>query len=117
MPSTSDRKIILTYNGDVTGTLVFTATRNGATPAVVELVNLASGNNTITVPTGGSTVLGCTILPPSANTTNMTLRGVAGDTGVQLHDSDPSSIAIDPAVTSFVLNAAGAITGVRLLWT
>jgi hypothetical protein len=58
-----------------------------------------------------------TILPPTGNTTNITLKGVTGDTGIQLHDTDPSTISLDPAVTSFVLTAAAQITGVRLYWS
>ena len=47
----------------------------------------------------------------------ITLKGVSGDTGVALHLTDPSTIALASSVTSFVLTTGGAITGVRLIWT
>lgn len=113
----SKRRVTIVMSGDFEMAETFRAADNADAPGTLELVTLASGANTITVPTGGATVTGCTIIPPTGNTTNITLKGVTGDTGVQLHDSDPTSLAIDPGVVNFVLTAAAQITGVRLIWT
>lgn len=117
MAVTSKRNVVVTMTGDFEFAEVFKAAENADSPGGSALITLASGANTITVPTGGSTVTGCTIIPPVDNTTNITLKGVTGDTGVQLHDEDPTSLGIDPAITSFCLTAAAEIIGVRLIWT
>ena len=117
MPVTSNRNQSLTFSGDVSGTTHLGAAANTASPGSVTFQNLSSGNNTITLPGGVSTVVSCTILPPSGNTTAITLRGVAGDTGFRLHNTDPCTITFASTVTDFVLNAGGAITGVRFYWS
>jgi hypothetical protein len=70
-------------------------------------VALASGANTITVPTGATGVL---IIPPAANAQTLTLKGVTGDTGVPISPSQPSLImfATAPPAT-IVVTAGGAI--------
>lgn len=114
----STRSIVITYTGDVTGTEEIDAAANVASPGAITIQSLASGANTITVPTStGVTVKACTIVPPAGNTTTITLKGVTGDTGVQLHDTDPTTIAIDDSVTSFCLTAGAIIQGVRLYWS
>lgn len=115
--ATSNRTITLVFTGPPAGTQTIAGAENTAAPNSIEIKTLSSGANTITVPTGGATVTACTIVPPAGNTTNLTLKGVTGDTGVQLHDTDPSSISLDAATTSFCLTAAGTITGVRLYWS
>ena len=115
--ATSNKTITLVFTGPPAGTQTITAAENTAAPNSIEIKTLASGFNTITVPTGGSTVTSCTIVPPAGNTTNITLKGVTGDTGIQLHDTDPSSVSLDASVTSFGLTAAAQITGVRLYWS
>lgn len=117
MAATSNRTSTITFGGDVVSSHTVTAAQNTDSPASVEIKTLASGANTITVPTGGTVPTACTIVPPVANTTNITLKGVTGDTGIQLHDSDPSTISLDSTVTSFVLTAAAQITDVRLYWS
>lgn len=117
MSVTATRTITIVYTGDVTGTEPIAAASNAASPGSIEIKTLASGANTITVPTGGATVTAVTIVPPTGNTTNITLKGVTGDTGIQLHDTDPSSISIDPATTSFCVTCAAQITGVRFYWS
>lgn len=112
------RSTVITYTGDVDGTETIDAAANTASPGAITIQALASGANTITVPTStGVTVKACTIAPPTGNTTSITLKGVTGDTGVQLHDTDPTTIAIDDSVTSFCLTAGAAIQGVRFYWT
>lgn len=114
----STRKTVITLTGDVAGTQTIEAATNVASPGSIEIVSLASGANTINVPAPtGITPTACTIVPPAGNTTSITLKGVTGDTGIQLHNTDPSSVALDDSVTSFVLTAGAAIEGVRIFWT
>jgi hypothetical protein len=106
----------LTFSGDLNTVETVYAALNSASPAQEEIRTLASGATTITVPTGGATVVAVTIIPPAGNTLLITLKGVAGDTGVPLHKTDPTTIALDSTAATFVLNAANTITGVRLRW-
>ena len=92
--STSTRKVTIVYSGDVDGTQEINAASNADSPAAVEIVTLASGSNTITVPTSGTVPTAVTIVPPTDNTTSITLKGVTGDT-----------------------TAGGVVTGVRLYWS
>lgn len=118
MAAQSTRVTTITFTGDVTGTQTLEADTNAASPASNAIQALSSGANTITVPTStGVTVTACTVIPPTGNTTSITLKGVSGDTGIQIHDTDPTTVAIDSTVTSFVLTAGAAIQGVRLIWT
>lgn len=117
MAASAQRKITLTYTGDLVGVQELAATTNTASPAQVQILTLAAGDNTITVPGGGATAKACTILKPSNNAVVLKLKGAGGDTGVQLHKTDPDAISIDAGVTSIILNAAAEIAGVRLFWT
>lgn len=83
----------------------------------MEVKSLISGNNTITVPTGGTMVSAVTIVPPVGNTVILTLKGVNGDTGIPLHLTGPSSLALPSTATSFVINASDVLTGLRLYWS
>lgn len=122
MSTTAKREIRLTYSGDMGGTSPgvthkLAAADNAASPAEIDLVTLAAGDNTITAPTSGTTSKSCTIVKPSGNATAIKIKGNAGDTGVRLHDTDPDTISLAPSQTSFILNAAAEIQGVRLFWT
>jgi hypothetical protein len=117
MSTLSARVQTITFTGDVTATQTNAALQNPASPAVNQLQSLALGANTITVPAGGATPAAVTIIPPAGNVTSITLKGVAGDTGIGLHLTDPTTIALAAGVTSFVLNAGNTITGVRFIWT
>lgn len=113
MSVASNRSVILSMTGDVEYTQQFDAVVNSAGSGQNQLVNLSSGANTITVPSGAVAV---TIIPPAANAVAMTLKGVAGDTGIALSLLAPSSISL-LSVSSFVINAASAITGVRFIYS
>lgn len=76
------------------------------------LVDLSSGANTVTVPTGTTLVV---VIPPTANTATITAKGVSGDTGFQLSKTKPSVIAWETG-SSFVLTAGSAITGLKVLF-
>lgn len=117
MAVTSTRTVNIAFSSDVVASHQIAAGANAASPGVLELKTLASGANTITLPTGGSTVTGCTIVPPSGNTTSLTLKGVTGDTGFRLHNTDPTTVTFHSTVTEFVLTTGAQITGVRLFWT
>ena len=117
MAVTATRMTTIVYSGDVAGTETISAAPNAASPGSVEIKTLASGANTITLPTGGSTVVACTIVPPVGNTTSITLKGVSGDTGIRVHNTDPTTVSFDSSVTTFVLTTGAAITGARLYWS
>lgn len=118
MAATARRSIAITYSGDVEGEQELNAANNTASPATVELVVLADGANTITVPDGATA---CTITKPTDNATSLTLKGVTGDTGIRLHNTDPDTIAIHSSVTTFVITAAIAEPAdactLRLFWS
>jgi hypothetical protein len=117
MATLATRSVSIVYSGDVVGTQTHDAADNAAAPGVIELKTLAPGPNTITAPTGGSTVSAVTIVPPVGNTVVLTLKGLAGDTGIPLHLTGPTSLALPSTVTSFVLDAASTCTGVQLIWS
>jgi len=116
MAITGQRSITVQYSGDIVATESFPAATNAASPGVIEVKQLASGNNTITPPTSGVTAKSVTIIPPAGNLLAIILKGVAGDTGVSLHLTDPTTIGLGSASATFVLNAANTIDGVRFVW-
>ncbi len=113
MSASSRRKTTIIFAGDVGGTQEHEAAYNTSSPAASYPVELGSGANTITKPTNATCV---TIVKASDNTTSLTFKGVAGDTGVRLHDTDPDSITLHSSVTTFVLTTGAAMT-VRLVWS
>lgn len=115
MAVNATRSMTITYSGDVSGTETIAAAANAVSPGQMEVKNLANGANTITPPVPAPT--GVTIVPPTGNSTSIVLKGITGDTGVRLHNTDPTTIALDSSVASFVLTAGGAIAGVRFFWT
>lgn len=118
MATTATRKTTIVFTGDVTGTHLLEAAENDDAAASIEIKTLASGANTIDVPTGGTTTpTSVTIVPPTDNDESITFKGISGDTGVRIHNTDPTTIALDDSVTSFVLTAGNTINGVRLYWT
>lgn len=114
MASTSSRTITIQSIGDIEYSQDFAAVQNPVAPMQSDLTSLSSGNNTITVPSGST---GVTIIPPSNNSTSMILKGVAGDTGINLALTSPTSIGLATGVASFVITTGGAITGVRFIFT
>ena len=110
-----DRQVNIQFSGEgLNENNSFPAAQNTSSPAQQELKTLALGSNTITVPSGA---VACTIIPPAGNTNSVTVKGVTGDTGIRLHNTDPSSIAIDSSVSTFVLTASTTTSGVRLVWS
>jgi hypothetical protein len=118
MATTSAQRVTtITYTGAVAGVETIAAASNLASPAQVQILTLAIGDNVITAPGGGTTPVACTIVKPAANAIALKLKGVGGDTGVRLHNTDPDTISIDPATTTFIINSAAQVVGVRLFWT
>lgn len=117
MAVSAQRVVTITLTGDVSLNNPLSATANAVSPGSVTVHTLAAGDNTITVPTGGTTVKGATIIPPSGNALAITLKGVGGDTGIPISKVDPTSIGFEAAPVNFVLNAGGIITGLRIFWT
>lgn len=117
MSVTATRSTTIVFTGDVTGTETISAASNAAAAGMIEIKTLASGANTITVPTGGTTPTSVTITPPTGNTQTLTLKGVTGDTGVGLHLTDPFTLSLAAATATFCLTAGNTITGVRFYWT
>jgi len=117
MAVTATRSTTIVYSGDVVGTETISAASNTASPGQVQILTLSSGFNTITLPTGGSTVNACTIVPPTANVVTMTLKGITGDTGVPLHLTDPTTIAFASGTTTFGITTNAILTGLRLYYT
>jgi hypothetical protein len=73
----------------------------------------AAGDNTLDVPLDA---VALTLVPPASNAAVLTLKGSSGDTGIVLHATHPSSIAIDP-LAPIILNVDIDVEGVRLIWT
>lgn len=120
MATNSTRAVTIAFTGDIQATNVFNAAANASTPASITIHSLPAGANTITLPASpGAAVVGATIIPPAGNTSTIALKGIAGDTGVPLHKTDPTSITFDsPPPASFVLTVTGAtINGLRIVWT
>ena len=115
MAVTATRTTTITFSGDVVGTQSLAAASNAASVGAIETKTLASGFTAHTVPTG--TCVSLTIVPPTGNSTSITLKGVTGDTGIRLHDTDPTTIAINSSVTSIGITTGAEITGVRFFWT
>lgn len=117
MAVTAQRNIVIQFTGSVEAADSFNAANNAASPGQIEVRTLASGANTITPPSGGTTPVACTIVPPAGNTATLTLKGVVGDTGVVLHLTDPTSIGLNSPTSTFVLTASSTCAGCRLIWT
>jgi hypothetical protein len=117
MAVTSTRREEITFDGDVVGAEILEAADNLVSPGSIEIKTLASGFTSISVPTGGSTVTACTIVPPAGNSTSITLKGVTGDTGIRIHNTDPTTIAIHSSVTAIGITTGAIITGVRFFWS
>lgn len=116
MAVTSTRGTTIQFTGDVTATQYVNAASNTDSPGMIQHTTLASGANTITPPTG-VTVVSAILIPPSGNSTSITLKGVTGDTGIRIHNTDPTMIALHSSSSSFVLTAGAEIVDFRIIYT
>lgn len=117
MAATATRVVTITFSSDVTLNNPLSAASNALSPASVTIHSLALGANTITVPTGGTTVKGATIVPPAGNVQALIIKGVAGDTGITISKLDPTSIGFETAPANFVIDAGGVVAGLRIFWS
>lgn len=92
---------------------------NANSPATVQAINLTTGDNTINT-TNSPALLsagGVLLIPPTGNGQALLLKKTGADTGMPLSPTVPTFIALPVAPpTSFVINAAGAVTGFQLGW-
>jgi hypothetical protein len=123
MATSAERKITIAFAGDVDGTQEIDAEKNAVSPARIQIITLASGDNDITLPSGTTqTPSCCTIMKPGDNTTAIYLKsGVDGGARIfRLHDTGPDSISLhstNDGVNKFILEAAAQIIGIRLFWS
>lgn len=117
MAVTATRVQTITYTGDIVGVETQTPAANTQSPGIMALQAFPVGFTAITVPLAGTVPTAVTIVPPAGNTNSITFKGVTGDTGIRLHNTDPTTIALDPSVTTFGLTIATATTNIRLLWS
>lgn len=81
---------------------------NSDAPYGVTQITLASGDNTITIPTKAT---GCIIAFDPTSTTVKTLKGVGGDTGVVLAKAKWNVITFDSTPpANFIINSGAADT-------
>lgn len=117
MSTNATRATTITYAGDNVGVQTLSAAANAASPGQMEMKILASGANTITPP-AGATPVSVTIVPPAGNVITLTLKGVTGDTGIALHLTDPTTIALGSPTATFCLTAGSLFTNpTRFYWT
>lgn len=118
MAVTSTRISVITFSGDLQGSFSFPAANNAQAPGDIDLLALTTGANVITLPTGGSTPKAATIVPPPGNTVALTVKGTSADTGVVMHLTDPLTLTFSTSPpASFVLNSAGVLNGLRVIWS
>lgn len=115
--ATAEVRLSATLLGLLTGNRTFApaAALYGTAQGSLQITDLASGNNTITVPTGARAVL---IVFPDTNTNTILLKGVNGDTGVSLARASWTFLNLrdDTPPASFVLTTSGAIAAVEFNW-
>lgn len=78
-----------------------------------QLIDLTTGANTITIPTGASAVI---IIPPTTNTQALTLKGVSGDTGISIHKTSPTYVPFGTTPANFVVTSGGTVTGCAFIF-
>lgn len=115
----STTALTVTFNLSTPGDALNVEIFNANSPATVQAINLSSGANTINTTTCPqlATAGAVIIVPPANNGQTLILKGVVGDTGVQLSPVCPTLLgcALSPQA-SFVLVAGGAITGLKLIF-
>jgi hypothetical protein len=118
MSVTSSRNVQIELSGDIESHIIQSALDNITSPGQIDVITLIVGDNTITAPViSGLASTALTIIPPAGNTSVMILKGVALDTGVPIHVTDPTSIGLDSSFVSLVITVTVAIVGVRLIWS
>jgi hypothetical protein len=111
-------KNYINFSGDQSQELIYDSGDLTSSPSYQQIVTLAIGNNTITVPdVTGFTVHGLAIVPPAANLVELTIKGVNGDTGLALSSTQVSVLQFGSTPPAdIVLNVAAELVGLRLIW-
>ncbi len=100
MPTTA--KLVADIDIVQSGSRVIEALWTIGTPIVdVQAIRLASGDNTITWPDGATL---CIAVPPPTETVTITLKGVGGDTGIEVASAEAFVIS-KGTPASFIINA------------
>lgn len=115
---TSTTSLECDTNLNTTGSALSFQLFNPNSPAVFQAVNLTTGNNTFNTTNcpALATAGGVWIIPPFGQGQALIVKGVAGDTGLSMFPGGAPMfwpLASAPQ-TSFVINAAGAVTGLIL---
>lgn len=75
----------------------------------VEPLNLASGDNTLSIPVGATLLI---FTPPTTNTTvSLRKKGAGGDTGVGMHKSRQQHWDLDGSGDDIIINASATLNG------
>lgn len=116
---TSTVDLAVTFNISTPGDALEFQLYNANSPCAPQLLNLTSGNNTIstTVCPALATAGGVWLIPPLGNGQALTIKGINADTGLPISTTAPTFIALPVSPpSSFVINAAGAVTAFQLLF-
>ena len=106
--------IQVVFTEDLLYSQQFNSTTSTSSPARVISTTLVSGTTAFVLPAGTK---GFGIVPPVSNTTaELTIKGVTGDTGVNLGTSNPSILGIKGTTSTTVVSifASTTIADVRL---
>lgn len=119
MPTTSTYQIQVNFTQDLNLAQAYQATAVTNSRAVLSLISL-NGDTTIlsgNFTSNGNQVRGIIVVPPTDNTTGITLKGNAADTGIPLNPSDSTLISINPSSSgTIILNTSTTIQQVRIIY-
>lgn len=116
MAKTSTIAVLVTVAGDGSS-LTYTPPGSPFSNAVAPMggpvpTALASGPNTIAVPTGAQAVI---VVPPVASLVTKTLKGVSGDTGIGISATLPTTVSLAASTITFVITCSGPEI-ISLMW-
>lgn len=122
--STTTLQVVSDWFAGQNGEMVNFEMFNPNSPAVVQAINLISGNNPInaTVCPALPTAAAMIIIPPVGNGATLTIKGINADTGIPIASTGSPSAA--PTMISFasvpptalVINANSTVTGLLLVF-
>jgi len=118
MSTTAVNNNYVKFGGDVEADYILSTGELLNSPAKIDIISLAIGDNTVDVPAvTGYTVHGLVIVPPDGNLEAPILKGDAADVGITLSETRASVIqfgATPPA--SVILTSLTVAVGFRLIW-
>lgn len=116
---TSTTSLVVNFSLATTGEAINFEIFNANSPATLQSVNLVSGNNTFNTTTCPALLQAgaVMIIPPTGNGEALTIKGITADTGLSISPVMPTTLGLSPTpLTSFVINSAGTVTGLQLLF-